>query len=448
MNLSQHDIDLLEKEMTWFAAVLDHQFKAYFNPEEEAAPISAIAPPDLSSGDSPYAELVITHALGYRERVAVMLALMPHIKPQMLDIFFTRNAHFDRGFTEFGGQAGKSHNGFLPTGETLNFILHKGSISGRLEVMEMFSHRHVFAQKDILRLERTDRHEPYLSGKLLMSEEFLSFVTTGQRHLPEVSELFPAKRITTCLEWKDLVLDDRVLEEIDQVRLWITNEQQLMRCKAFSKHVKPGFRTLFYGPPGTGKTLTACLIGKVTGRHVYRIDLSLVVSKYIGETEKNLGRIFDYAEKRNWILFFDEADSLFGKRTQTNSSNDRYANQEVSYLLQRIEDFPGVIILASNLKSNIDEAFSRRFQSIIYFPLPDKDQRLRLWNQFFEGEIKPEPGFDVCGLAGKYEISGGSAINVFRYGALKAIDRNPPYIREEDIVHGIRREYHKYGKTI
>ncbi len=105
---------------------------------------------------------------------------------------------------------------------------------------------------------------------------------------------------------------------------------------------------------------------------VYRIDLSMIVSKYIGETEKNLARVFDLAENRNWILFFDEADALFGKRTSTNTSNDRHANQEVAYLLQRIEDFPGIIILATNLRSNIDEAFSRRFQSVVYFPMPTR----------------------------------------------------------------------------
>lgn len=138
--------------------------------------------------------------------------------------------------------------------------------------------------------------------------------------------------------------------------------------------VKPGYRTLFYGSSGTSKTLTAALLGKMTGRGVYRINLSKMVSKYIGETEKNLAQIFDRAEKEEWILFFDEADALFGKRTSIKDSYDRYANQEVSYLLQRMEDFNGLVILESNLKK-IDEAFMRRFQSIIHFPLHGKDER-------------------------------------------------------------------------
>lgn len=123
--------------------------------------------------------------------------------------------------------------------------------------------------------------------------------------------------------------------------------------------IQPGFRSLFYGPPSTGKRLTASLLGKVTDLPVYRVDLAMVVSKYIGETEKNLAKVFNQAEKNDWILFFDEADALFGKRSETNSSNDRHANQEVVFLLQRIEHFPGIILLATNLKTNIDAAFAR-----------------------------------------------------------------------------------------
>lgn len=438
----------IEKEVAWFATVLDHQFQSYFHPPENIVTSLVPEPPDLREGASYYARFINEYALNTNERIILMLALMPHIKPNLLDIFFTKNAHFDRSFTEFGGYTGKSHTGFIPTGETANFILNKGDLSGRFSLMQLLGPEHVFSKKEIVKLEKTDPHEPLLSGRLIVSEEFLHYLISGEQYAPQPSEVFPAKQITTELDWNDLVVSSHVHEEIDQIRLWIENEHKLAACPAFRKHVKPGFRSLFYGPPGTGKTLAACLLGKVTGLQVYRIDLSLVVSKYIGETEKNLSRIFDYAEKRNWILFFDEADALFGKRTQANSSNDRYANQEVSYLLQRVEDFPGVIILASNLKSNIDEAFARRFQSIIYFPMPDKHQRLTLWNQFFSGQIKTEPSVDLSSIAEKYELSGGSAINVFRSSAISAMSRNSLYVCQQDIEQGIRKEYQKYGRTI
>jgi SpoVK/Ycf46/Vps4 family AAA+-type ATPase len=128
-------------------------------------------------------------------------------------------------------------------------------------------------------------------------------------------------------------------------------------------------KILFIGAPGTGKKTLASLIGQQSGTEVYRIDLSMIVSKYIGETEKNLSKVFDAAEHKNWILFFDEADALFGKRTDVRDAHDRYANQEVAYLLQRIENYNGLVILATNMKNNIDDAFTRRFQTIIHFPL-------------------------------------------------------------------------------
>ena len=173
-----------------------------------------------------------------------------------------------------------------------------------------------------------------------------------------------------------------------------------------------------------------------------------MISKYIGETEKNLSNIFDQAEHRNWILFFDEADSLFGARTQTNSSNDRAANQEISYLLQRVEDFPGIVILASNLKSNIDEAFSRRFQNAIYFPLPEPEERMRLWSNIFSKKAVLEDDVDLNKFAEKYELAGGALTNVARYAALCAAQQNRKKICNEDLVRALAKELHKEGKIL
>ena len=174
----------------------------------------------------------------------------------------------------------------------------------------------------------------------------------------------------------------------------------------------------------------------------------MVVSKFIGETEKNLANVFDQAENKRWILFFDEADALFGKRTQTSSSNDRYANQEVSYLLQRIEDFSGVIVLATNLKANLDDAFSRRFQSMIYFGLPDPQQRLQLWQNGFSHKSPLEPGLDLEAIAQKYEMAGGAITNVVRYTSMKALKRGDAVIMQKDILKGIKKEFAKEGKLV
>jgi len=184
------------------------------------------------------------------------------------------------------------------------------------------------------------------------------------------------------------------------------------------------------------------------GMDVYRVDLSQVISKYIGETEKNLSNIFDQAESRNWILFFDEADSLFGARTQTSNSNDRAANQEISYLLQRVEDFPGIVILASNLKSNIDEAFSRRFQSTVYFPMPEPEERLTLWKNIFEKTDveNREENFEF--FAEKYELAGGALTNVARYAAISALLDNRKKINKQDLQEGLSKELQKEGKGL
>ena len=175
-----------------------------------------------------------------------------------------------------------------------------------------------------------------------------------------------------------------------------------------------------YGESGTGKTLSACLLGQRCGREVLRVDLSQVSSKYIGETEKNLARLFAAAEDTGWILFFDEADALFGKRTSVSDAHDRYANQEVSYLLQRIEAFGGVVILATNLRHNIDDAFLRRFQSVVAFPMPRAAERLRLWREAFPAAARLEAGLDLERLARQHEVSGGTIMNVVRYACLQA----------------------------
>src|SRR5205814_1944452 len=152
-------------------------------------------------------------------------------------------------------------------------------------------------------------------------------------------------------------------------------------------------------------------------------------------------KVFLKAENKKWILFFDEADALFGKRTSVQNAHDRYANQEVSYLLQRIEDYPGLLILASNFKNNIDSAFMRRFHTTVYFPIPDNKERLLLWKKSMPSIIQVEPGVNLNELANKYEITGAAILNVMHYAMLKAIAANDCFIRMQDIIEGIRREF-------
>ena len=389
--------------IAWFNQVLTVAIQLYFEQECEYTSLEEIRPPANGWMEKKTGVQQIT----FQERTVVMLALMPHVCPQILDIFFVQNKNFDRQYTEFGGWKGLSHGGFLPTGETASFIIAGEDVEKRKLVV-----------RNILRLEGANEGEPFLSGQLRVSEEFLSLVMLEKEYKPDYNIGFPAKRITTELEWGDMVVDYQVASELDEICTWIESGKIIMKDWGLSRFLKAGYRSLFYGPPGTGKTLAATLLGKKNGMDVYRVDLSMIVSKYIGETEKNLARVFDLAENRNWILFFDEADALFGKRTSTNTSNDRHANQEVAYLLQRIEDFPGIIILATNLRSNIDEAFSRRFQSVIYFPMPSEELRAELWRKMLPAQWLGDNAEELIALAAGTELSGGSIANVVRRCAL------------------------------
>jgi AAA+ superfamily predicted ATPase len=438
----------LERELDWFNRVLEARINLYFGQECEYRDIHEIPPPDLAGTEPEYAELVTDCAMGFDERLVLILSLIPHVRPQALDTLFISNKNFDRGFTEFGGCKAKIHSGFLPTCETAAFILAGNDLEKRFEITRLFEPEHMLARRGILRVEHRSPGEPFFSGALMISSEYLNRLTTGTYHKPDYSIEFPAKLITTRLTWDDLVLAPEVLEEIENIKTWLRHSQTIMDEWGLARTLKPGYRSLFYGPPGTGKTLTATLLGASAGVDVYRIDLSMVVSKYIGETEKNLAAVFDQGENKNWILFFDEADALFGKRTQTTNAHDRYANQEISYLLQRIEDFSGVVILATNLKDNVDDAFARRFQSIVYFPMPDAEQRLRLWEGALSGRTRLLEDVDLALLADAYELSGGAITNVIRYGAISALQSGREAIAASDLVRGITKELRKEGKTI
>ncbi len=422
--------------INWFQTVLDTAIQLYFKQECKVDSIYKIQPPQNGELEA----MAGIKEISFDERVVLMLALMPHLYPQALDILFSPNTQTDRHYTEFGGWKGISHAGFLPTGETAAFILTSSKIENRKNIVKLFDNNHWFYTHNILHLNSPSSGEPFLSGQLQISEEFLSKVIHDQEYKPDYNTEFPAKRITTPLNWDDLVLDYQVSADIEEVNTWITENKVIMESWGLNRFLKAGYRTLFYGPPGTGKTLTASLIGKKNQMDVYRVDLSMIVSKYIGETEKNLAKVFDMAEHRDWILFFDEADALFGKRTSNNSSNDRHANQEIAYLLQRIEDFPGTVILATNLQSNIDEAFSRRFQSIIYFPMPSKEQRAELWQKMLPVNWLDNNPNELISIASESKLSGGSICNVIRRCALQMLLRDNKKLSKAILKEALQKE--------
>jgi hypothetical protein len=439
-----HNIQTLEKELKWFECFLEARLAHFFNPALEN-PITIHTVPDFTETESIYAHFIQHYRLKWEERLVLMLCLIPHIKPELLDPFLIKDTVIGRYYTIFGGLAGQNHNGFLPTGDTAVFLLAENDLLARTSAAALLDVSHVFYQYNILKLEETKVGEPRLSGLLSISEETLSLLTLGMDYEPPFSAKFPARRLHSPMDWNDLVLDANTYDEIETIKVWLNQKDNSEWHDIKYSGWMKGYRVLFYGPPGTGKSLTANLLGKSCDKNVYRIDLSQIVSKYIGETEKNLSSLFQLSENKDWILFFDEADALFGKRTELTEAKDKYANQETSYLLQRIEDFQGLIILATNFKPNIDSAFLRRFQSIVYFKLPGVNQREKLWDKALS-RLPGENQVDILKIANDYEIAGGFINNVVQFAWLNARKNHRKMITNQDVLLGIKREYAKEGK--
>ncbi|MEP7108633.1 MAG: ATP-binding protein [Ferruginibacter sp.] len=382
------------------------------------------------------------------EWIILMLAIVPHIQPNFFESIISAHLPSGGDFPEFGGLKGTNHRGLLPTGETAQFILAGNDIEIRLEVQQLFAENHFFYREGILWLEPVKEGEPYMSGRIIIANDWLDKILLDKETAPRFGLDFPAKCISTSMLWEDAVLHPQTLQQINDIQIWLKHHHLLYEDENLKRKIKPGYRVLFYGPSGTGKTLTATLLGKQFDKDVYRIDLSQIVSKYIGETEKNLESVFKKAESKNWILFFDEADALFGKRTNVQSSHDKYANQEVSYLLQRVEDYPGLLILASNFKNNLDEAFIRRFHALVHFPMPNAGDRLKLWQKSLPSGLLLEKSINLIELSAKYELSGAAILNAIQYATLQCYSAKTDTMHGNHILEGIRKEYMKEEKTI
>ncbi len=438
-----NSLSTLNRELEWLNQVIVYRFAEYFKHSEQYPYPEA---PNLDEDVSYYASVIKDLKINDTSRLLILIALAPHLRPAIFDIFFTKNEQFDRVFAEFGGLKGEKHSGFIPTAETAAFIIAGDSLDQRFELQRCFAEKHILYRENILSLGFTNSYEPIWGGELIISQEFLTQFTLNEEYKPRFSPSFPAHLLTTKLTWDDAIFEKSVMNEIELIRSWIKHENEILQNESLDKYLKSGYRVLFHGPPGTGKSMTASLLGKSHGMDVYRIDLSSVVSKFIGETEKNLAKLFDVAENKNWILFFDEADALFAKRISTQSSNDMFANQQVAYLLQRIEAYNGVVILATNFKDNIDGAFLRRFQSIIFFPKPNTEIRMSLWKKYFSTfEVQEE---ELERISSEYEITGGSIINVLRYCSIVSAQRSNRRIKKSDILKGIKKEFLKEGVTL
>jgi len=429
----------IQSDLQWLEKVIQQRYKTQ---QAKDKVMKGPVPPPLK-GDSIYKSITLEFKFTPAERLVLVLALVPHVAPYFLDDVWTRIA-----------KAGEPSHlkpvkaGTVPTVDLALFLLAGDDLEQRFYFQQIFDQESLMRRSGMLMMENESGDISLLQQPIRISPDYLHLVTDGKPYKPDFSTSFPAKRITTTRTWDDLVLNVNTLEQVMEIKSWITHGKTILHEWELGERLAPGYKILFYGPPGTGKTFTAALLGRDTSVDVYRVDLSMVVSKYIGETEKNLSRIFDSANNKEWILFFDEADALFGKRTELRDAHDRYANQEVAFLLQKIEDHNGVVILSSNMRANIDEAFTRRFQNAIYFPIPSKEERLRIWQKGFSLKTTLQKDISLEQLSARYEMSGGAIMNVVRYASLKALESKRNIIQLRDMVNGIAREFSKEGRTI
>lgn len=430
--------------LTYLRSSIEGRLKVYTGQSDEIE----IGGTAFFKDDSIFALFIEKFKPTFEEYIIILLALAPHVQTQFLDEIVRAYLPDGGDLAVFGGTRGSNHRGILPTGETAQFILAGEDIEKRMEIQNLLNSEHWFAQEHILWLESVREGEPAMSGRLILDDEVVELLTTGHITKPRFSMDFPAEHIETEMDWDDLVLNPQTLGQIFEIEHWIKYNDKLLQEFGMGKKVKPGYRALFYGPPGTGKTLTATLLGKYTHKEVFRIDLSRVVSKYIGETEKSLSKLFAKAESKNWILFFDEADALFGKRTDIRDAHDKYANQEVAYLLQRVESYNGLVILATNQRTNIDDAFVRRFQNIIHFPLPRPEERFELWKKSFPVQIEIAENVNWQQLASRYELTGASILNIAHYCSISAMADQSFHVDLKRLETAILREYVKDGRVV
>jgi len=437
--------EVLTQEFAWLIRVIQTRLELHFKQDTVYQSIDEVVPPEISRKEGAYPTFIQKHKLSFAERLLLILALVPHIKPEVLDILLTKNKEYDRRYSEFGGVLLEGHLGLIPTAETAMFLIAGDDLQKRLEYHTLITQNFIVVQRGIINLSSTKGNTPLLNNIWMIANEYVAYLLTGKAYQAVYSPDFPAQQLHTKLSWQDLIVSRSTARSLQEIRDWITHGQTVLEALGLDKRLKPGYKSLFFGPPGTGKSMAAALLGRSTGKQVYKIDLSMTVSKYIGETEKNLAKVFDQAQQHDWILFFDEADSLFGQRTQVSSANDRYGNQEIGYLLQRIEDFPGVVILASNLKDNIDDAFTRRFQSMIEFTMPGAEERYQLWQQSFSEKLPLDTETDLWHIAENYTISGGLMMNVVRKCTLQAVTNKEKNITQQSIETAIRQELQKEG---
>lgn len=378
-------------------------------------------------GVGPLAEVVSTAGLTAAEAVVLLAAVAPYVDER----FAVRYGEL----TDRPGVVGL-------TGEVARTLVAR-SFAGRLDAAVLLSPQGRLRSSGLIDVEGD------LSGPLRPDPAVLAWLTGQPPPEVTVSADFPARPLTTVHTLDDVVLPAAARGRIADLEARIAHRRVVVDDWGFGSHHDnaAGLIALFHGPPGTGKTMTAAALAASAGLQAYLVDLSALVSKYVGETEKSLSKVFDRAAREHCVLVFDEADAVFGARTEVDDAHDRYANQEVSYLLSRIEQHPGTVVLTTNLVANIDAAFQRRIHVMVEFPEPGPGERERLWRRVRPEQLPFDDGIDLSGLARRYPLT-GAQIREATLDAAYLAAADGRVVTERHLLTGVRRQYEKAGRTV
>ena len=438
-----HHRQSILSEFRWLSALISWRIKQL---EGDSGDLSIPSPPEPSS--SAFATMVDRWNLELHDRILLICSLTPHLATGIFDVpLIHPEQRLLKRYPDFGGYVDKHYHNFQPTLQTVLFLLAGRDHDQYLHWSVSLIQKSKLMREQIVKLVATpfaDDKSNALHHSVQIEAEYIRYLLSGERPRPDFGVDFPASLISTSLQWDHLILPEQTRIQLNRVMKWMNFHGELQ--KRDQGMLNRSFPCLFYGSPGTGKTLTAKLIGKTFDLPVFRIDLSMVVSKYIGETEKNLARLFRRAEGKDWILFFDEADVLFGKRTEIKDSNDKWANLEVSYLLQKMEEYEGLVILATNLKENLDSALTRRFQAIINFPKPGKSEQQTLWYSLLPSTFSYADGVNFEEWS-NHSFTGANISNIIKQVCLDAVAEESDVILREYLMYAIREELRKENRT-
>ncbi|MEX5301246.1 ATP-binding protein [Kocuria sabuli] len=380
-------------------------------------------------GAGPLAEVVALAGLSAAEAVVLVAAIAPFVDER----FAVRYGEL----TDRPGVVGL-------TGEVARTLVAR-SFRGRLDATVLLSAGGRLRSRGLLVLDPPDD----LCGALRPDPGLVAWALGLPPAASTASSDFPARTLTTVHDLGDVVLPAAARARVDELAARIANRDVVVEGWGFGTHHDnaSGLIALFHGPPGTGKTMTAAALAASAGLPAYLVDLSALVSKFIGETEKALAKVFDRAAREHCLLVFDEADAVFGTRTEVSDAHDRYANQEVSYLLSRVEQHPGVVVLTSNLAANIDTAFQRRIHVMVEFPEPGPGERERLWAAVVPDRLPLAEDIDLTGFARRYPLTGAQIRDsVLDAAYLAAADGG--VVTAQHLRTGVRRQFEKAGRTV